>query len=344
MKIMIIVASHGMGGLEKHCIDLANGLSQQPSLNVIFVGHSFYGDKLNSAVTFQKTDLSGSRLNPFTLLKLYRLIRNLKPDVVHAQANKAGYMLAKISGFIQSPCTLTVHGFKKKLPNTTAFKSMIAVSEKAKSRIKHANAQIIYNGIQPYKGEIYTKEQICEEFELASEKPLFIAVGRLAPVKRFDRLIHNWPEDSANLLIVGTGDLFESLHTQITKQGKEHAIKLSGQRHDVEALLSGSDICIFSSEREGFPYVFIESLLSHTPVISTPVSDFPSILPAFSLCQPDGTDLKELILNWVNNKTDLLQKYQPIFEFAEHNFTLDNMLQQHINHYHQLINTPLSND
>ncbi len=339
MKILIIVASHGMGGLEKHCIELSNGLVKRKNIDVIFAGHGFYKEHLSPNINFQEINLSGSRHNPFTLIALYRIIQAQQPDIIHAQANKAGYLLANLKPFITAKTLLTVHGYKKRFPTLKAFNHVIAVSKKALSKVNYSQSSVIYNGIPPFQGQAYSKTEICDQFNLDVTKPLFVAVGRLAPVKQFHKLIQHWPEKKANLLIIGGGELQESL-TKLTEQAhKDKYIKLNGPRDDIEAILPGCDICVFSSEREGFPYVFIESLLSKTPVISTPVSDFPDILPKDALSKSDLSDFSQLVENWSDNLDSLLNDYQDVFLFAQDNLTLDKMLNHHLDIYSNISTT-----
>jgi len=103
--------------------------------------------------------------------------------------------------------------------------------------------------------------------------PVLINVGRLSPGKGQDLLVpmlqtllRSWPK--AKLLIVGEGEYRPGLQERIDQSGLNGRIQLLGCRADVPALLSVSDVFVFSSHFEGFPLSVLEAMASATPVVS----------------------------------------------------------------------------
>lgn len=64
MKITLVMASDEEGGLEKHVLELAAGLSQAHKVSLI--AHQKYQSQVESSVNFVAFDMSGSRYNPWT--------------------------------------------------------------------------------------------------------------------------------------------------------------------------------------------------------------------------------------------------------------------------------------
>ncbi len=64
MKITLVMASDEEGGLEKHVLELAAGLSQAHEVSLI--AHQKYQSQVESSVNFVAFDMSGSRYNPWT--------------------------------------------------------------------------------------------------------------------------------------------------------------------------------------------------------------------------------------------------------------------------------------
>ncbi len=71
MKITLVMASDEEGGLEKHVLELAAGLSQ--SHEVSLIAHQKYKSQVKSAVNFVAFDMSGSRYNPWTKYRLKKI-------------------------------------------------------------------------------------------------------------------------------------------------------------------------------------------------------------------------------------------------------------------------------
>lgn len=92
MKVIQVMGGNEESGLEKHFIELCNGLADYCEL--IAIVHPKYQSRFNSRTTFHALDLNQSRRNLLLLWQLYQLISRHKPDIVHAQANKAIAMIA----------------------------------------------------------------------------------------------------------------------------------------------------------------------------------------------------------------------------------------------------------
>jgi glycosyltransferase involved in cell wall biosynthesis len=106
--------------------------------------------------------------------------------------------------------------------------------------------------------------------------PSFVAVGRLQPVKRFDRLIraavkaHDEVPD-LTLTIVGTGALREELGALVDELDAADYITFAGRVSDdelVELYRSGWAV-VSSSVREGWGMTLTEAAACGTPAIAT---------------------------------------------------------------------------
>lgn len=101
-----------------------------------------------------------------------------------------------------------------------------------------------------------------------------VAVGRLHPEKGFLRLIQLWKpiyEQTGTILkIIGDGNERETLQKEISQQGLEKAVILTGAMdHDsVLAEMRKSVFYAMTSLNEGFGFVIIEAMAQGTPVIA----------------------------------------------------------------------------
>ena len=69
-------------------------------------------------------------------------------------------------------------------------------------------------------------------------------------------------------LIVGDGPLRQDLEAYAAKKGISETIQFTGNLTDTTPALMNSDICLFTSKREGLSVALIETLAAGIPIIS----------------------------------------------------------------------------
>lgn len=337
MKICLVMGGDEEGGLENHVLELANALAKKHQVHMI--AHPKYQNRLR-AVSFHALDLTKSRRNLILLFTIIRLIREIKPDIVHAQANKAASIIATVKPFFAGKIktVATLHSLKRTLSAFEKFDWVIGVSTRVLKRLDKINKSVIYNGVVFDKNRIKGRDYLLEAFNLPTTHTLIVAIGRLVPVKRFDRLIEAFRGvENAQLFLVGEGKERARLVQQVKNNTQEN-IHFLGNRQDNIEILSAADLCVISSEREGFSYVMAESLLVATPVISTDVADMKKILPKDSVIAiNDAEGLHHALLNACQDYENLVQSYQPVFEWANKHFKFANMLKQTEQVYQDLL-------
>jgi glycosyltransferase involved in cell wall biosynthesis len=120
----------------------------------------------------------------------------------------------------------------------------------------------------------------CEALAVAGERSRasrqpgrrFLAAGRLAPQKGFDRLIAAFAQGAQpldRLVIVGDGPLRARLRRQIATLGLEDRVLMPGHCRAIETYLARSDIFVLPSLYEGLPAVVVEAMAAGIAVIAT---------------------------------------------------------------------------
>ena len=337
MKICQILASHDYGGLEKHTIELSLELYKQ-NIDITVIAHESF-QKYFKNIPFIPLDFSSSRYNPFMLYELYKILNKYEFDIVHAQANKASSMVAILKYFL-SPNTktiATIHSQKKNIKSFEKFDYVIGVSYRVLDSLNNASKTVIYNGINTPK--VTYDELFWHKFGITKESFVICAIGRLEIVKNFSMLIKSICELPIELVIVGDGsqkDNLKKLAKELKISSKVHFL---GFRKDVNDILYHSQLCIISSDREGFSYVMAEALLLEKPIISTDVGDMTRILPKGYVVPVDDVDaMQNSILKVLNNYEDSLNIFEKSFEFAKMNFTLEYMVKKVKDLYTSIIN------
>ena len=102
-----------------------------------------------------------------------------------------------------------------------------------------------------------------------------LGVGRLAPQKRWDRLIDAMPSlpPDVALTILGEGPLRGALAAQVAALGLEHRVSMPGQVEHPAATMAAARVVALTSDYEGVPGVLREALSVGTPVVSTESSE-----------------------------------------------------------------------
>jgi len=99
----------------------------------------------------------------------------------------------------------------------------------------------------------------------------FVAVGRLAPQKGFDRLIDAMAEMPADthLTILGEGEERGALEARRKALGLEARIALPGFERSAASWMAGADALLLPSRWEGLPNVALEALAVGTQVVAS---------------------------------------------------------------------------
>jgi glycosyltransferase involved in cell wall biosynthesis len=167
------------------------------------------------------------------------------------------------------------------------FHRVVAVSENLRyflscRGVRHDKVIVIQNGLD--------LKLLCRQSD-NSEPPLYIpsgrrifaVVGRLYPDKghRFflealSMVAKNYPDVYG--LIVGDGPVAETIRRNIHEFKLEGLIQMCGVRSDMQAIYGIIDCLVIPSLTEGLPYVLLEAMANHVPVLATAVGDIPQLI------------------------------------------------------------------
>ena len=335
MRVALVMASHGEGGLEKHVVELATGMWRR-GIEVCLIAHPMYESRLPDEVEFFPIDLTAHRRNPFALYRLFRLLRKVRPQIIHAHGSKAASMISPLLPFLSNTYSVaTLHSRKKNVRMFSKFERVIAVSKIAAANLKHSGIRIIHNGVDPDTG---VAAPAFDAWRSAAARPRVLAIGRLVPVKGFDLLIQSWKGVEAQLAIAGEGFERDHLARLIRETGQQDKITLLGQRNDVPALLSATDLFVISSRYEGGPYTLIEALQHRVPVVSTAVGAVVEILPKDFICPTgDPAALAERVKSALEDLEQTKRALEPVFRYARTELTFEHLLERTTSVYEELV-------
>ena len=284
------------------------------------------------------------------LLVLFRLIgeiRKFRPNYIHTHTAKAGLLgrLAAILSFSNAKLIHTYHGhllhgyfspaktrvliYIERMLAKRSFK-IVSVGAQVRDDLlavhigKPAQYVVIPPGIS--LGTLPNSLVARESLGVPQDATTITFLGRITGIKRPDRFaevalkIASY-NPKAVFLIVGSGDLVDSLKVQLSKIDSQ--VKFLGWRSDVENILSATDILLLTSDNEGTPVSAIQAGMAGVPTISTNVGSVAEVIKngstgVLTSLDPEeiATALKSLISNpdlriqlGKNAKTDMNARY-----------------------------------
>lgn len=156
--------------------------------------------------------------------------------------------------------------YKRTIDVEIAPSDLAAIYTFGKSDFKSGKVTILNNGIDfaEYRFSMEARNRIRAEFGIDDNSFLMGHIGRFTKQKNHDFILKIFAavhkvRTNTKILLVGDGELLNSVREKCRALGIEDAVILSGVRRDVPALLSAMDLFIFPSLYEGMPNVIIEA-------------------------------------------------------------------------------------
>ncbi len=118
-------------------------------------------------------------------------------------------------------------------------------------------------------------ESLYSDVDIENKEKSVVAVGRLHPVKGFDRLLAIWKTVSEKhpdwkLLIIGDGEEKQNLIDLSKTLGIDKSVDFMGalSHEDVMSTMKKASIYAMTSLSEGFPFVLIEAMACGLPTVA----------------------------------------------------------------------------
>ena len=229
-------------------------------------------------------------------------------EIVHShllKADMATAVLATLAGrrsslvaskhndeqVLKRPLVSLAHGLLGRLPRRTIVLSdHVGRFVAEHGRISPARIRRIYYGLDPTPFEAASAAPRAEldalraTFGFRPEHVVFTCVARFAPQKAHDvllRALRAVDDDRVRLLLVGDdpfGDGRRKAESLARELDLADRAVFAGIRRDVPAILAASDAFVMPSLWEGLGLVFLESMATGLPVVSTRVSAIPEVV------------------------------------------------------------------
>ena len=235
-----------------------------------------------------------------TKKKILKLVKSINPDIIRAyNPLLQGWIAAFCSQKLKIPFFVSIHvqydGLRKIVKNKN-FKKYLALKYSRKFIEPYTLSQAekitaVYKIIDPYVFDICKKhpEILYNRIDLKRfqngkkilkyEKPLVISVGRLTAQKNHDIIIKSVKDLDVYLLIIGTGELKDSLKELVDemKISEKVIFKDSVLNEQIQNYYKSANVfaLAYDPNVEGLPIPVLEALASNLPVvIPHPISEY----------------------------------------------------------------------
>lgn len=238
--------------------------------------------------------------DPVCLVRLVRLIRGLRPDLIVTHLFKADVYGAMASIGTDIPLVSHKHNEDQFLLNplfgalglTTASRCrrLVAVSD-AVARFHTDRAGFpeerfvrVLHGIEGEPPGLSPTE-LRRRFDVEEDSLLLGTAARLTPQKGLDtliravkRLIEHDDRFRFTCLIAGVGEDRDGLTALCRSLGLEERVRLVGRVTDIPAFLQALDIFILPSRWEGLGVVLLEAMANGCPIVASRVGGIPEVI------------------------------------------------------------------
>ena len=305
MNVVEIHSSFCIGGAENMVYELTKSFDADKVNAKIITLHSRLGTSLEDKVDDAGLNVEyvgcEGRVTPGKLLKVYRLIKDCQPDVIHAH----------MSGVIYGLPWLLTH--KTKMFVTAHTTPDRAFNHRTAQLIKHfaKKHQIILVAVsqenQKLMQQAYQLDDDCIKcvnngvdlsryVHKEHREIVFINVGRHDKNKNQElmvRLFHAIHQRNADtkLILCGDGPEHERLVALAQDLGISSSVEFTGNVGNVQDYLARADIYLSASHREGLPLSTVEAMASSLPVISTDVGGMKNIVMDNGILVADGDEV-----------------------------------------------------
>jgi len=316
------------------------------------------------------------RIRPFQDVKafwnLLRLVLSNKYDVVHTHTSKAGFIgriAARLAG-----CPVVVHtahdlfarafgpGLKRSLfifleklaspfCNSVLFVSEAVRQDAIRYRLKSEDSLIfVGNGIDADEYTNYQSDRVAirHSYGINADDLWVGSVGRLVPNKGIDTFVRaaalvseQFPK--ARFVVASDGPLRGELEELAHSLGIAEKVQFTGllpSSQSVMDLMSGLDVFVLPTRREGLGIVFVEAMALGCPVVGSRIEPVDQVVrhgeTGLLATVDDPNDFAEAILTLLRDPQLRREMSEAGPEYVKSKYDLQLVFERTENVYHQV--------
>lgn len=290
-----------VGGAEEMVLNLVRHLPDRYAPAVVCI-HSAgpIGEEIRkTGVPFSVLGLQPGLSRPFDVLRLRDFLHALQPSIVHTfllTGSLYGRFAAMMSG-VPVVIGTEVNIYENKRASHARFEQwlmrgtdiVIASAKSVKDFYVEqvgadpAKVEVIYNAVDWSQLETtMTRDELRASIGVPREVMAAGIIARLTEQKAhrvlFDAMAQHAPLQQMHLVVVGDGELRESLTERVETLGLRDRVHFVGARRDLGNILAAVDLFAMPSLWEGLPLSLVLAMGAGLPVVATRVAGIPEVV------------------------------------------------------------------
>ncbi|MGA2183678.1 MAG: glycosyltransferase family 4 protein [Bryobacteraceae bacterium] len=291
MRLLLLITRAELGGGQTHVLDLLRGFRERFDVELGTGERGFLTEAAaQMGIRWHLLPHLVQPMNPWrdarALLECHRLIRAVRPDIVHTHTSKAGVIGRAAAHLAGVPSVFTAHtwcfaeatswkwkavGIPLEWMAARCASRIITVSDANRTlALRHhitgpEKLVTVHNGIAdcPHRAR-----------PASGAPPRIVMVARFSEQKAQSLLIDAVAgiRQPFHLLLVGDGPARPAVEAQVEQHGLGHRVEFAGNRLDVPEILAASHIFALFTKWEGFPISILEAMRAGLPVVASDVN------------------------------------------------------------------------
>ena len=284
--------------------------------------------------------------------RLSRVIRRLKPDVVHAHDPHAVAMAStalSMADPVPKPPLVASRRLEFRIAHNSFSRwkysqvdCFIANCKVIQDRlvadgIPRAKTVVVHEGVDVERIVRMPAGNVHADFYLPTHAPIVGNVAALVAQKGQHHLIDAAAQvvkevPDVRFVIVGDGELRSALEDHIKHKHLERHVFLAGFRTDVLELTKTFDLFVMSSITEGMPIALVDAMAASKAAVTSAVGGIPEVMvdgeTGFLVPPRDHTAMAERIVLLLKNSALRNQMGDAALARARHQFTVERMVEE----------------
>jgi glycosyltransferase involved in cell wall biosynthesis len=361
MRVLHVIARLNVGGTARYITQLVTELPKHGIETFVatgFVQGAEVEDPSAQSIELIRVPALGRSIRPIkdhlARKQLEKIIREVKPDIIHTHTFKAGYVIRMKKQSI--PVIHTFHGHLLDDPEFSGFKAKIIVElerkfAKGSAKLVTVGRRVadellerkigyraqfvnIPPGVVPV--DVTPKAQALKNLNLEDNSdPIIGWIARVTGVKNPMRALEVADAlPDTRFVMAGGGDLLEQV-----KATAPANVSVMGWA-DAADLFGAADIILSTSENEGMPVALIEAQLAGKPVVATDVGSVSEVILNHEtgiVTNKNAGSIASALESLILDKTTRDEMGRLATARAQALFSVDRMINAHIELYKSIV-------
>lgn len=329
INVMHLRSTTGLYGAERVILGLLGNSDKEgvnPALACFSVGdESLLREAEGQGILVER--ISGARFSPLLVLRLMRVLRKHRIDVLHTHGYKSdivGLFAAKLAGikvvatphaysggenarvsFYEALDRFALRFFDKVLPLHEGMKSLLV-----KSGVKQEKITVVQIGLDLSSIKVAPARDVRRRLGAGDDTRIICYNGRLVKRKRVEDVITAYAvvrkRIKSKLVVVGEGPLKDKLLKLSGEKGLIDDLVFTGFRGDRLDYVNSSDVLVLASTEEGIPVCIIEAMQLKKPIVATKIDGVSDLVldgeTGFMVPPQDPKALSEAIIRLLEDE------------------------------------------